>query len=406
LHETRLHNDGELVLMPKHSSVSERCETALEKSIEDCHRLDDLKRETSFCLLSQLASIKDCIFHHMSLNDDHFSCVVDTAEGVVNINYSVKSGQQEPDHRPLAPVWSAPILEEMATNVHSSGKAYSTVSGSAVISWMSAPARSSLPHCFLPDTAFQSASNGVYIRAAELCRAGGNKLRGENGCEVVVVRATKIPTADRDLVALRMVGAAGVFKVTADHRLLKQGPTGRATPCEAWEFVQENVAGRHRHLFDGTQFCLVELATCFTKATSLVEVVFDGDLAALAYILPRRRRSLPDVGIPLAVLGTDPTTEDLGLVATRTFLNPVGRRNEHPRSASMGAPPNPKSLWRVGTIAHSDDFPERCSICATHHRFLIDSMKAGSAKASPCRAGAACQRCHACHEEQPGRMRH
>mmetsp|Transcript_119880 Transcript_119880/g.238676 ORF Transcript_119880/g.238676 Transcript_119880/m.238676 type:complete len:1052 (-) Transcript_119880:121-3276(-) len=406
LHETRLDNDGELVLMPKQSSVRERCETALEKSIEDCHRLNDLQLESSLCLLRQLASIKDCIFRHLSLRDEHFSCIVDTAEGVVNINHYAKSGQQEPDHRPLAPVWSVPILEEMTANIRSSETSRSTVSGGTVISWMSAPARSSFPHCFLPDTAFQSASNGVYIRAAELCRAGGNKLLGANGCEVVVVRATKIPTADRDLVALRMEGAAGVFMVTADHRLFKQGPTGRETPCEAREFVQENAAGRQPQIFDGTHFCLVELATCFTKATSLVEVVFDGDLAALAYILPRRRRSLPVVGFPLAVLGTEPTTEDLGLVATRTFLNPAGRRNEPPRSASMGAPPNPKSLWSVGTVAHSDDFPERCNICATHHRFLIDSMKVGSANASPCRAGAACQRCHACHDEQPGRMRH
>lgn len=280
--------------------------------------------------------------------------------------------------------------------VHSAASS-GAASAATVHSVASAPARGTTPCCFLPRTAFWSVEKKRYVAAAALNSAGGDRLLGPSGSEVLVRRAKGHAPVERDLVSLRLCGVRGAFVVTADHRLLTRGPNGEPVVCTGGDFVR----GSCRCLYNGTDFHVVELAEHYTQSCRVVEVSFEGDGVALAWVLPRRSRSSEE-RIPVAVPGKEPTLGDDGVCEQRTFLDcPCVAHSAAagPRSLSVGARPLPTSSWSAGSRGHDDRHPEKCNVCTYHHLYLKNLRGPNAASAVPCVEGAACSRCHAPHPE-------
>lgn len=282
------------------------------------------------------------------------------------------------------------------------------ISIQTVVSWATAPARSTVPHCFLPGTTFRRASDGQFLRAAELCGAGGDYVLGPNGTTVLVRSAQKVAASERDLVKITIAGTDTPLIVTSINRILIKGPNGNDVPqpCCAADLSRMDAP----EMFDGTTFCSVVRVDEFVKSTEVVEIQFGEDGAALAWLVPRRNRSrsVEPAIKQIAVLGKEFTFEDFGFAKVRTFIDFTGRSSpRRQRGRSADSKPDAGSLWSVDTRSHSDSQPDRCSICPTHHRYLRDTNIEGlhASKATPCSQGAACRKCHAQHSELTGRMR-
>merc|ERR1712032_1107062 len=199
---------------------------------------------------------------------------------------------------------------------------------------------------------------------------------------------------------------------TAEYRLLALGPHGEAIPHVAGRFAQALQAGSTCALYNGRSFLMVAEAEQCVKTTALVEVSFgSGDAAALVWLLPRRRRSSSAGGVPVAVLGMEPTMYDHGCIQSNTFwdhrrsigdLAPDAGAKR--RSLSAGSAPDPRSCWSAGTVKHDPSHPEKCHVCPFHHRYLLDLDGPNAKEATPCKKGPACMQCHARHDEL-GRLR-
>jgi hypothetical protein len=228
-------------------------------------------------------------------------------------------------------------------------------------------------------------------------------LLGPSGAEVMVLRAVRHTAVCRDLVRIWIQSSPASLSVTAEHHLLAQNREGRLVPLSAGDFVKRFMDGIAPSLFNGSEFCKVVKAVQFKQCTEVVEVCFENNACALAFLLPRRHRHSSKEYGTVAVLGNLPTFEDYGFTQTRTFIDSEAPQLR--RSHSAGNMPHLKSCWSVGSMKHDDRHPERCDVCTIHHRFLLDQERPGSKLAKPCAAGAACMKCHALHPEQGGRMR-
>lgn len=275
------------------------------------------------------------------------------------------------------------------------------MSGSTVslLSWVSAPARYTRRRCFRPSTVFRQ-RDGSIIRAAQLPREGGTLLQGPGGRVARVREVQRHAPQEREFV--RFQTSEGSFEVTAEHRLLVEGPSGEPVPVEARCLM--NVSSQARAVYNGWSFHEVISTEIFQDSAQVIEVCFDEDhVAVLAWLLPRRSvnrpASLKDAAA-VACLGRSYSTHDI-LVRPcwnnrRTFVEhgDSSRESQAPRrSRSLGEAPDPRSHWSVGTIRHGVTDPGRCQICWPHHRFLRNS------RLRPCFDGAACRRCHAPHPE-------
>mmetsp|Transcript_79429 Transcript_79429/g.256753 ORF Transcript_79429/g.256753 Transcript_79429/m.256753 type:complete len:883 (+) Transcript_79429:548-3196(+) len=246
------------------------------------------------------------------------------------------------------------LSEESSSHAGGSGSARS------VLSWASAAASSQAPHCFLPDTPFRCDETGRFVRAAELSRAGGELLCGPNGAKARVLRRVPHRAQLRNFVSIRTADAHGAFVITEDHRLLVRGENSEVVPCTALDLAEAVVKGHcPQAVYDGRIFHEVVSAQRFSREAPVIEVWFEGDAAALAWVLPRRRRSASAESTPLAVLGQRLTAAELrltagnlGLRAVRTFLDPIepaGPIARPHRPRSVGAQPLPGGCWSIGT---------------------------------------------------------
>lgn len=261
-----------------------------------------------------------------------------------------------------------------------------------------APARSSAPCCFLPNTTFRRAETGTCVRASELQRAGGDKLLGPQGDQVLVLRAVKHAPAERDLVGIRIAGESAAFVVTADHRLLTRGAEREPVARAAAEFAEG------APLYDGASFHEVTKVEHFRQHVSVEEVLFEGDAVALAWMLPRRHRQRSTEArttTTVAVKGKEHKWHDQGFSEKHSFICKPAGPTAQVRSRSAGAPPEAGSLWSVGTTGHNDTQPERCRVCPFHQLYLHNLEGPSGHDAVPCAEGAACRMCHAAHPERP-----
>jgi len=274
----------------------------------------------------------------------------------------------------------------------------------------SASSKDGAPECFLPHTRFLLAGGSKFVTAAELCGNGGASLVGPNDSTVVVLRTSKLKKEKRELAYIHAAHSDGAFVVTADHRLLVEGPAGQ-TEAEARIVVQEFSRGSHwaTSVYDGSCFHAVKNAFLYDKETEVVQVFIQGDESALMWIRPRHQRSKSahpaNRHYAIAVKGEhlDPV-RDRGVAVSRTFITPIEADpavQSLSRSRSEGSLPNPSSLWSKGTIEH----PDHCRICHRHHRFLLDQESPNKANATPCPHGASCRFCHARHSDV-SRLRH
>lgn len=108
-------------------------------------------------------------------------------------------------------------------------------------------------HCLLPNTLFRRSGSGSarYVSAAELLGTGGEDLIGPGDSSTRVLRTTKIDSARRDLVVLRVAHSVAAFTVTADHRLLVGGADAQISPMVARSVVRAFEEGTSQSVYDG-----------------------------------------------------------------------------------------------------------------------------------------------------------
>lgn len=267
-------------------------------------------------------------------------------------------------------------------------------------SWASAPARSTLPRCFLPETVFER-SDGTHVRAAELRRCG-DVLRGPGRTEVQVIDSEKHSPSERDIVCLTTRESS--FHIVADHRILIKGVSGEPVPTEVCSLLSHfDHEGPPPELFDGVTFRAITKVRLLKRTVQVVDVCFnDAQAAVLAWTFPPCKvRTVRDEAA-VACLGRQcaDRSVSMGVRTKCTFLDvpntPCGTR----RCRSQGAPMNPLSSWSVGTQRHHHNEPELCTVCQAHHRYTSEPKRA-----APCRHGAACRFCHASHPELGSRIR-
>lgn len=270
-------------------------------------------------------------------------------------------------------------------------------SGRSSASWVSAPACSSGPHCFLPETHFRR-PDGSYVTAAALKRSG-DILVGPEGKFAQVLHVEKYKPEEREVVCLTTADAS--FRITSDHRLLVKGPNGSAEPVLARDLL---AGGRMPEVFDGSTYNIVKDLKLTRLRTQVVDVCFEEELiAVLAWTFPPRRKPrIVRNSAAVACLGRQ-VADRMMLMIGDDCLTPLANKEYSMRSRSCGAPANPTSTWSVGSLRHSDDDPGRCRVCAVHHRFMLDTQEPKTA--SPCRHGPACKYCHEPHLERSSRIR-
>merc|ERR1712232_1374542 len=138
--------------------------------------------------------------------------------------------------------------------------------------WASAPGCSTSPRCFLPFTAF-SRMDGTLVRAAELKQ--GDILLGLHGRHVQVADITKHSAAERDLVTL--CTTESVFRVTADHLVLVEGPRGpeplqaRGLRAASPGMSSGSDVVAHR-IFDGNSFHTILQVTPSQEIVPVIEL--------------------------------------------------------------------------------------------------------------------------------------
>jgi len=249
--------------------------------------------------------------------------------------------------------------------------------------------------CFPPDAVFQR-SNGEYVRAAHLRKAGGDILLGPKGVQVQVQSAVTHAPTERDFVRLQT--AEGSIVVTADHELLVAGPDGRPQDQKASTLVHRPI-----QLYNGSEFNDVIKIEQYKRSTQVVELCFQNlDAAVLAWTFPGRAPRSVRQGAAVACMGKRISSGWYGregLRETSTFLDVERTCEATRRSRSEGAPADPCSTWSVGSIHHP-----HCVICPIHARYV----RASEGKPA-CKHGAGCWNCHAPHNDKVNsrrRVRH
>lgn len=262
--------------------------------------------------------------------------------------------------------------------------------------WVSCPARVTHDHCFLPQVVFLR-SNGDRVCAEHLRTDGGDILIGPDGEHVIVLCVEKLPRQNRDVVFLTVDTLEGRFqmKVTADHLVMVEGPSGAPVAVCARDLVNEG-----RSVFSGQCFqALVSAQLHPNVATKVVKVTLGTpEQCVLAWLLPegrRRPRSL-SASAAFCCRGSAYTHEDvakrfpgMSVVVEKTFLEFKTRNSTDGslrRTRSEGAEPLSKGTWSVGTVNHDPSIPSKCRVC----RFNKPGRKL-------CLKGAACKDCHASH---------
>lgn len=267
-------------------------------------------------------------------------------------------------------------------------------------SWVSAPARLTTVHCFLPATVFarKDGDQTLAIRAAEIPGHGGVILRGMRSSWVRVQESQRHQPVQRDFVSFHTWYAN--FQVTADHRLLVESPSGTPVEVEARNLIGVDTGARS--IFDGLQFHPVLEVESFTAVRQVIELRFaDPTAPVLAWLFPDREESgalCLDPEAAVACFGRRLSSGDApsGFVESRTFLDPIDDTNadwQPRRSRSCGNRPDPRSPWSLGTRNHDASQPQSCHVCLLHRKFMQGKSD------RPCPRGAFCPHCHGDHPE-------
>ena len=125
-------------------------------------------------------------------------------------------------------------------------------------------------------------------------------------------------------------GAPHPFKITADHPILTESPSGEQVSVHAKALVEMHASGGAR-VSDGERFWPVERAELVTESVSVVQVTFtDADAAALTWLLPKARphagpRELWDRAA-VVCRGSPPTAASAEQRDERRCLSEGGRR--------------------------------------------------------------------------------
>jgi len=204
----------------------------------------------------------------------------------------------------------------------------------------------------------------------------------------------------RCLVSFWTEGNEHPFTVTADHSLIVYCPFYGHQRIQARDLVSDDSVSTHDRprISSGSSYVLVTMAKFTNRPTEVVEVLFSGDQAVLAWMFPKRRskagkpRELrPDQGvsIPGAPGSSSDRMRSAGVVENNTFLDVLGARASA-RCLSDGDEPVGPTLFSRGSRQHSNG---TCVVCEVHHRHLMDRTK------PECKHGVDCVRCHLPHTE-------
>jgi len=221
----------------------------------------------------------------------------------------------------------------------------------ASVSWVSVAQTS--PQCFLPRTVFQQ-PDGRSIRAANLCLAGGEVIRGLGQRNVFVQRAVTHPAKMRKFVCIHT--DTSMLEVTEDHRLMVRGPDGNPTDIEA-----RNV--RATEIFDGQEFHVVQRVAHTDKYSEVIEINFQDDAPVLAWLPAGRKVQSLDDRRAFAVKGEVQGREHTYMV-NKTFIStaePAARhRVRRTYSANRALSPhmtrrlaNFRAKWQPGAASPS-----------------------------------------------------
>lgn len=193
---------------------------------------------------------------------------------------------------------------------------------------------------------------------------------GVGGEQVHVNKVVKHAPQERDIV--RISTAFGALAVTADHAILVEGPAG-----EPERATIGTVQVGNTKVFDGKRFHPVIDVHPYSAPVQAIEVTFDDDGAAvLAWTFPGRAPRSVLSTAAVACLGRMHDATDClnlaGFEVSRTFLSErrATAAGAEPRSRSLGARPDTRSHWSVGSVRHSSLQPEHCQICEAHHYHL------------------------------------
>jgi len=281
----------------------------------------------------------------------------------------------------------------------------------SVVSWGSAPARSTSPQCFLAKTAFRR-PDGSLVRAAEL-RRSGDVLQGLGGSLVNVMDVQKHSPQERDYVTIRTHLSS--FCITTEHIVLVEGPDGKPVGVQAQDVLRRCQLGKETKIYNGDSFHCIISADLKCSNMQVVDVLFeDANQAVLAWQFSGRRPRSVSCAAAVACLGRQiADIADLRCVfesrlskdAPRTHSGIAGGR-----SRSEGAAANPQSRWSVGTCRDvaGPQLPRadraRCEPCETHRRYIKNLARRDT---RPCLKGATCKYCHAlphdpCHRASVG----
>lgn len=298
---------------------------------------------------------------------------------------------------------STPLVSHSQLRHGSEVSALTVRSAMSCASWASAPARSTFPRCFLPETVFER-SDGRHVRAAEL-RKSGDVLRGPGHIQVQVLDVVKHCPSERDIICLTTHQSS--FHIVADHPVLTKGTHGEPVPVEARSFLlsfsQQGLSGQ---LFDGENFHEVTHVKQVKRSVQVVDVCFhDEQAVVLAWTFPPcKRRSVRDeAGVACLGRRVADRSASMGVRVRGTFLEMSETRRSSRRCRSEGASSDPLSSWSVGTCSHQVSEPHLCIVCPTHHRYVMDGNE--PKRTAPCRHGAGCKFCHAPHPELGRRIR-
>jgi len=226
-------------------------------------------------------------------------------------------------------------LEDCACSIISSGALPSKSASCA-----SAPARMTQPRCFLPRTSFRTAQ-GTRVTAAGLRRDGGDVILGPRG-KVKVLKVTRHPPQDRDIVSLKTQKMSYPFQIGADHRVEvsseKRSAPRRLTAKELQESVQANTDNFFLH-DAGEEPQLILTASVKLESTEMIEITFENDDPIFAWLLPKNshgRRPPLDDDLCVTCFGSRLRIDDkYNLPVKNSFLDFRNDSLELPRRRSQ-----------------------------------------------------------------------